>query len=184
LSPDASHFGSYRLLARLGEGAMGEVWKALDLRLEREVALKILKDADDLRRRALIGEAKLACQLNHPNIAHIYDAGEVDGLPYIAMELVEGRTLRSLVGPPMEAADLHALARQAASALWHAHQKGIVHRDIKPENLLLTEDGQLKILDFGIARRGGTTCPWARPPTTPRWWSARRPATPRARPPT
>ena len=159
MSPDSSHFGSYRLLARLGEGAMGEVWKALDLRLEREVALKILKDADDIRRRALIGEAKLACQLNHPNIAHIYDAGEVDGLPYIAMELVEGQTLRSLVGPPMEAAGLHALARQAASALWHAHQKGIVHRDIKPENLLLTEDGQLKILDFGIARRGGDDLP-------------------------
>ena len=138
---------------------MGEVWKALDLRLEREVALKILKDADDVRRRALIGEAKLACQLNHPNIAHIYDAGEVDGLPYIAMELVEGRTLRALVGPPDGGAALHALARQAASALWHAHQKGIVHRDIKPENLLLTEDGQLKILDFGIARRGADDLP-------------------------
>ncbi len=133
---------------------MGEVWRALDLRLEREVALKILKDADDLRRKALIGEAKLACQLNHPNIAHIYDAGEVDGTPYIAMELVEGRTLRALVGRPLEAEALHDLARQAASALSHAHQKGIVHRDIKPENLLLTDEGQLKILDFGIARRG------------------------------
>jgi len=138
---------------------MGEVWKALDLRLEREVALKILKDADDVRRRALIGEAKLACQLNHPNIAHIYDAGEVDGLPYIAMELVEGRPLRALVGKPMDGAALHALARQAASALWHAHQKSIVHRDIKPENLLLTDDGQLKILDFGIARRGADDLP-------------------------
>lgn len=151
---DASHFGSYRLLARLGEGAMGEVWRALDLRLEREVALKILKDADDLRRKALIGEAKLACQLNHPNIAHIYDAGEVDGTPYIAMELVEGQTLRTLVGRPLDGAALQDLARQAASALFHAHQKGVVHRDIKPENMLLTEDGQLKILDFGIARRG------------------------------
>ncbi len=138
---------------------MGEVWRALDLRLEREVALKILKDADDVRRRALVGEAKLACQLNHPNIAHIYDAGEVDGLPYIAMELVEGRSLRELVGAPMEGAALHALARQAASALWHAHQKGIVHRDIKPENLLLNDEGQLKILDFGIARRGGDDLP-------------------------
>lgn len=133
---------------------MGEVWRALDLRLEREVALKILKDADDLRRKALIGEAKLACQLNHPNIAHIYDAGDVDGTPYIAMELVEGRTLRALVGRPLEAEALQGLARQAASALSHAHQKGIVHRDIKPENLLLTDEGQLKILDFGIARRG------------------------------
>ncbi|MDR3684047.1 MAG: protein kinase [Geothrix sp.] len=154
MSPDATHFGSYRLLSRLGEGAMGEVWRALDLRLEREVALKILKDADDLRRKALLGEAKLACQLNHPNIAHIYDAGEVDGIPFIAMELVEGRTLRALVGRPMEGDALQDLARQAAAALSHAHQKGIVHRDIKPENLLLTGEGQLKILDFGIARRG------------------------------
>jgi len=154
LNSDPTHFGSYRLLSRLGEGAMGEVWRALDLRLEREVALKILKDADDLRRKALIGEAKLACQLNHPNIAHIYDAGDVDGTPYIAMELVEGRTLRALVGQPLEAEALQDLARQAAAALSHAHQKGIVHRDIKPENLLLTDEGQLKILDFGIARRG------------------------------
>jgi len=154
LTPDSTHFGSYRLLSRLGEGAMGEVWRALDLRLEREVAIKILKDADDLRRKALIGEAKLACQLNHPNIAHIYDAGDVDGTPYIAMELVTGRTLRALVGQPLDAAALQDLARQAASALSHAHQKGIVHRDIKPENLLLTDEGQLKILDFGIARRG------------------------------
>ena len=154
MTPDTPHFGSYRLLVLLGEGAMGEVWKALDLRLEREVALKILKDADDLRRKALIGEAKLACQLNHPNIAHIYDAGEVDGTPYIAMELVEGETLRALVGRPLVGAALQDLARQAAAALHHAHQKGIVHRDIKPENMLLTEDGQLKILDFGIARRG------------------------------
>ncbi len=134
---------------------MGEVWRALDLRLEREVALKILKDADDLRRKALIGEAKMACQLNHPNIAHIYDAGEVEGTPYIAMELVEGRSLRALVGRPLEVIALQDLARQAASALSHAHHKGIVHRDIKPENLLLTDEGQLKILDFGIARRGG-----------------------------
>ena len=133
---------------------MGEVWRALDLRLEREVALKLLKNADDQRRQALIGEAKLACQLNHPNIAHIYDAGEVEGTPYIAMELVEGQTLRALVGRPLEGESLQSLARQAAAALSHAHQKGIVHRDIKPENLLLTGEGQLKILDFGIARRG------------------------------
>ncbi len=154
LTQEPTHFGSYRLLARLGEGAMGEVWRALDLRLEREVAIKILKDADDLRRKALIGEAKLACQLNHPNIAHIYDAGEVDGTPYIAMELVRGRTLRALVGQALDGAALQDLARQAALALSHAHQKSIVHRVIKPENLLLTEEGQLKILDFGIARRG------------------------------
>lgn len=159
LTSDTSHFGSYRLLSRLGEGAMGDVWRALDLRLEREVALKILRDVDDIRRKALIGEAKLACQLNHPNIAHIYDAGEVEGTPYIAMELVVGRTLRALVGRPLDGDGLHDLARQAASALSHAHQKGIVHRDIKPENLLLTDEGQLKILDFGIARRGAEDIP-------------------------
>jgi tetratricopeptide (TPR) repeat protein/predicted Ser/Thr protein kinase len=157
-----STFGSYRLLERLGEGAMGTVWRALDLRLEREVALKVLKAAGEepgegttQRRRSLLAEAKLACQLNHPNIAHVYDAGEVDGVPFIAMELVEGQPLRALVGRPVPVAQLLPMARQAAAALSHAHHKGIVHRDIKPENLVLNEDGILKILDFGIARRQG-----------------------------
>ena len=158
-----STFGSYRLLELLGEGAMGAVWRALDLRLEREVALKVLKGAGDeppgegttQRRRSLLAEAKLACQLNHANIAHIYDAGEVDGIPFIAMELVEGKSLRAFTGKPAPATLLLSVARQAASALSHAHHKGIVHRDIKPENLVLTEDGVLKILDFGIARRQG-----------------------------
>jgi serine/threonine protein kinase/tetratricopeptide (TPR) repeat protein len=150
---ESTAFGSYRLVELLGEGAMGEVWRAMDLRLEREVALKILKDADDVRRRALISEAKLACQLNHPNIAHIYDAGEIEGTPYIAMELVEGHNLRSEVGDKAPEALLMRIARQAGSALNHAHQKGVVHRDIKPENLVMTPEGQLKILDFGIARR-------------------------------
>jgi serine/threonine protein kinase/tetratricopeptide (TPR) repeat protein len=158
-----STFGSYRLLDLLGEGAMGSVWRALDLRLEREVALKMLRAPGDgepgegttQRRRSLLAEAKLACQLNHPNIAHIYDAGEVEGVPFIAMELVEGKPLRAHVGKPAPADFALSVARQAASALAHAHQKGIVHRDIKPENLVLTEDGVLKILDFGIARRQG-----------------------------
>lgn len=158
-----STFGSYRLLELLGEGAMGAVWRALDLRLEREVALKVLRAPGDgepgegttQRRRSLLAEAKLACQLNHPNIAHIYDAGEVEGVPFIAMELVEGKPLRAHVGKPAPSGLLLSVARQAAAALAHAHQKGIVHRDIKPENLVLTEDGILKILDFGIARRQG-----------------------------
>ena len=156
-------FGSYRLLQLLGEGAMGAVWRALDLRLEREVALKILKGAGDQepgeatvqRRRSLMAEAKLACQLNHPNIAHIFDAGDVGGVPFIAMELVEGRSVRTLTGKPAPMGLLVSIAKQGASALAHAHHKGIVHRDIKPENLVLTEDGILKILDFGIARRQG-----------------------------
>lgn len=131
---------------------MGAVWRALDLRLEREVAIKILKDVDEVRYRALIAEAKLACQLNHPNIAHIYEAGEVEGVPYIAMELVEGQTLRSFVGRTNELSWLLNVALQGAAAVQHAQEKSIVHRDIKPENLVIKADGTLKILDFGIAR--------------------------------
>lgn len=147
-----STFGSYRLMEVLGQGAMGAVWRALDLRLEREVAVKILKDVDEVRYRALIAEAKLACQLNHPNIAHIYEAGEVDGVPFIAMELVLGQTLRAFVGRRNEGVWLLNVAVQGTSALQHAHEKSIVHRDIKPENLVIKPDGTLKILDFGIAR--------------------------------
>ncbi len=134
---------------------MGSVWRALDLRLERVVALKLLKDADEARRRALVIEAKTACQLHHPNIATIFEAGEVDGTPFIAMEFVEGRTLRAFVQERNSPEWLMRVARQACGALGHAHLKGIVHRDIKPENLVITPEGTLKILDFGIARRHG-----------------------------
>ncbi len=150
-------FGSYRLIERLGEGAMGTVWRAMDLRLEREVALKILRNADEVRHRALLKEAKMACQLNHPNIAHIYEAGEVEGTPFIAMELVVGQTLGHLVKKQVEGALLTSIAMQAASALHYAHQKGLVHRDIKPDNLVLNNEGMLKILDFGIAQHQSST---------------------------
>ncbi len=152
MNTESKTFGSYRLIERLGEGAMGTVWRALDLRLEREVALKILRDTDEMRHRALLHEAKMACQLNHPNIAHIFEAGEVDGTPFIAMELVIGKILRSFVGQQVDGDWLRAVALQASAALQHAHQKGLVHRDIKPDNLVLNEEGALKILDFGIAR--------------------------------
>jgi serine/threonine-protein kinase len=152
LNTELQTFGSYRLIEILGEGAMGTVWRALDLRLEREVALKILRNADEVRHRALLKEAKMACQLNHPNIAHIYEAGEAEGTPFIAMELVIGKTLSHFVGKQVEGAWLRSLVMQAASALHYAHQKGLVHRDIKPDNLVLTTDGILKILDFGIAQ--------------------------------
>jgi len=132
---------------------MGSVWKAMDLRLERTVALKLLKDADESRRRAMLAEAKTACQLHHPNIATVFEAGEVDGTSFIAMEFVEGRTLRAFVHQRHEAPWLRAVAAQACAALAHAHARGVVHRDIKPENLVLTPGGALKILDFGIARR-------------------------------
>ena len=132
---------------------MGVVWKAMDLRLERIVAVKVLKGGDEGSRKSLIQEAKTACQLNHPNIAVIFDAGEVDGSPYIAMEMVEGRSLRDFIGQSMPEDDLREILTQAAGALQQAHTKGIIHRDIKPENLLITGDGVLKILDFGVAKR-------------------------------
>lgn len=146
-------FGSYRLLEALGEGGFGQVWKAVDLRLERQVALKLIKGTDVEHQRLLLQEARTACQLHHPNIATIFEVGEIDGQSYIAMELVEGRGFRGMLGRPLDAETLQKLAFQAASALHAAHQKGIVHRDIKPENLMLTAEGDLKILDFGVAKR-------------------------------
>lgn len=150
----ASTFGTYRLLEPLGEGGMGRVWKAIDLRLERVVALKVLKVVDAKQRSILVAEAKTACQLHHPHIAVIFEAGEVDGAPFIAMEFLQGDTLRSRLGRPQPEAFLREILLQAASALAHARQKGIIHRDIKPDNLLVTPQGQLKLLDFGVAKRG------------------------------
>ena len=146
-------FGPYRLQLLLGEGGMGRVWKAVDVRLERVVALKILKGDDEDRRRALIAEAKTASQLQHPNIAVVYEAGEVDGVSFIAMEYVEGQNLTLLLGRPLGLAALLNVAIQACKALHHAHLKGVVHRDIKPDNLVLAPDGTLKVLDFGVAKR-------------------------------
>lgn len=153
MDPTPAQFGSYRLLERLGEGGMGVVWKAMDVRLERVVALKVMKGGEESTRKALVQEAKTACQLNHPNIAVIYDAGEVDGAPYIAMELVEGQSLREYAGRSVPEDDLREILAQAAAALQQAHAKGVIHRDIKPENLLITHGGALKILDFGVAKR-------------------------------
>lgn len=132
---------------------MGRVWKAVDVRLERVVALKILKGDDEDRRRALIAEAKTASQLSHPNIAVVYEAGEVEGVSFIAMEYVEGQNLALSLGRPMALSALLNVAIQACKALQHAHAKGVVHRDIKPDNLVLTPDGTLKVLDFGVAKR-------------------------------
>lgn len=163
MDPAPAQFGSYRLLERLGEGGMGVVWKAMDVRLERVVALKVMKGGEEATRKSLIQEAKTACQLNHPNIAIIYDAGEVDGAPYIAMELVEGQSLRGFNGRSVPEEDLREILTQAAAALQQAHAKGVIHRDIKPENLLITPEGTLKILDFGVAKR---TLPHARETTS------------------
>jgi eukaryotic-like serine/threonine-protein kinase len=152
-----SKLGPYEILGQIGAGGMGEVYRARDPRLSREVAIKVLPasfsaDADRLRR--FEQEAKAAGVLNHPNITAVYDIGaSADGAPYVVQELLEGETLRSeLAGgrfSPRKAIDS---ATQIADGLAAAHEKGIVHRDLKPENLFVTRDGRIKILDFGLAK--------------------------------
>src|SRR6476660_96496 len=135
-----SKLGAYEILAPLGAGGMGEVYRARDSRLSREVAIKVLPSAtasDPDRRARFEGEARAASALNHPNILTIYDIGESDGTIFISMELVEGRTLRELIasGEPLATRKLLDVAVQTADGLAKAHAAGIVHRDLKPENL-------------------------------------------------
>ena len=148
----------YRILEKLGEGGMGIVYKARDTRLERLVALKFLppdlSDAPDARQR-FITEARAASALNHPNVATVYDIGEAELRSFIAMELVEGETLKSrLKAGRLSIEQVKSLGLQIAEGLQAAHSKGIVHRDIKPDNLLITRDGRIKIMDFGVAKLG------------------------------
>lgn len=148
----------YRILAKLGEGGMGVVYKAQDTRLERFVALKFLPEALALAasaRERFLREARAASAFSHPNVATVYDVGEVGQQSFIAMELVDGETVRNrLAAGPQPPEQVVAWGIQVADGLHAAHAKGIVHRDIKPENLLLTPSGTIKIMDFGIARVG------------------------------
>lgn len=146
--------GPYEVIAPIGVGGMGEVYRARDARLAREVAIKVLPSSATLdaeRIRRFEQEARAASALNHPNIITIHEIGEADAGRYIVMELVRGRTFRSIPRPVSIDAFI-GWARQAAEALGVAHSAGIVHRDIKPENLMVREDGYVKILDFGLAR--------------------------------
>ena len=151
-----TRLGPYTIEAPVGAGGMGEVYKAHDERLKRDVAIKVLpasysQDADRLRR--FEQEAQAAGGLNHPNITAVHDFGAHEGAPYIVTELLEGETLRArLAGGPVAVRKATDYAVQIAKGLAAAHEKGIIHRDLKPENLFLTNDGRVKILDFGLAK--------------------------------
>jgi eukaryotic-like serine/threonine-protein kinase len=152
----ATRLGPYELIAILGVGGMGEVYRARDTRLGREVAIKVLPEAMSLdmdRLRRFEQEARAAGMLNHPNILAIYDVGSQNGLPYLVSELLHGETLRQRQkGAALPARKAIDYALQMARGLAAAHQRGLVHRDLKPDNLFLTNDGLLKILDFGLAK--------------------------------
>ena len=155
-----TRLGPYEILAPLGAGGMGEVYRAKDERLSREVAIKVLpselaSDAERLKR--FEKEARSASALNHPNIVTIYDIGSSEGVSWIAMERVEGATLRELLaGGPLPVRRLLQIASQIAEGLAKAHEAGIVHRDLKPENVMVTKDGLVKVLDFGLAKLTST----------------------------
>jgi eukaryotic-like serine/threonine-protein kinase len=178
LSP-GTRLGPYEIVAPIGAGGMGEVYRARDPRLNRDVAIKVLpasfsEDADRLRR--FEHEAKAAGVLNHPNVTAVYDIGtDADGAPYVVQELLEGETLRAaLASGKLSARRTVDYAIGIARGLAAAHEKGIVHRDLKPENLFVTQDGNIKILDFGLAKltetagaEGQTNLPTAAPATEP-----------------
>jgi Tol biopolymer transport system component len=152
-----SRLGPYEILGQIGAGGMGEVYRAKDPRLSREVAIKVLPaalSADPDRIRRFEQEARSASALNHPNIVTIHDIGSQDGTLFIAMELVEGTSLRELLleGEPLPMRKTLDLATQIAEGLGRAHTAGIVHRDLKPENVIVSKDGFVKILDFGLAK--------------------------------
>ena len=150
----------YQIVSQLGAGGMGEVYRARDSQLQRDIALKVLPPSDlhdQTARARLVREARAAAALNHPNICTVHEVGEETGQAYIAMELVEGRTLSAIVAagvlPPAQVVRLGA---QLADALSHAHDRGVVHRDLKSNNIIVTPDGRAKVLDFGLAKRSTT----------------------------
>jgi serine/threonine-protein kinase len=149
--------GHYRILARLGAGGMGVVYRAEDEKLRRQVALKVLPDTsgNEERRQRFLREARSAAAVTHPNVAVVYQVDEQDGRIYIAMELVKGENLRAHMDRGrLDLATAKDLAVQIARGLAAAHEEGIVHRDLKPENVMITPAGVVKLLDFGLAKVG------------------------------
>ena len=157
-----SHIGRFTLRGRLGAGAFGEVYRAYDPQLDREVALKVAKPAalsTPERKQRFLREAKAAANLRHPNIVPLFDAGEADGHSFIASALIRGRTLEAEIaeaaGKPLELGRAATVIRRLAEALGYAHKQGITHRDVKPANTLVDESGEPHLLDFGLAARDG-----------------------------
>ena len=150
-------FGHYRILEEIGVGGMGVVYRALDTRLHRTVAIKVLPSthvADPDRKRRFLQEARAASKLNHPNIVTLHDMASDGGVDYLVMEYVAGKTLKELICPeglPISEAGGYAI--QLVGALAVAHAAGLIHRDIKPANIMVTNDGQVKVLDFGLAKQ-------------------------------
>jgi serine/threonine-protein kinase len=153
----AESIAHYRIIRKLGAGGMGEVYLALDTKLDRNVAIKVLRPdslAEENLKKRLVREAQAAAKLDHPNICAIYDVNEADSLTFIVMQYIEGETLaEKMERKPLDLSTALAMAEQAAEGLAEAHAHGIVHRDVKPQNMMITPRGQLKILDFGLAKQ-------------------------------
>src|SRR5262245_54666349 len=148
-----TRFGPYEILAPLGEGGMGEVYRARDTRLGRDVAVKVITERLEADGRARFQrEVRAISALTHPHICAVYDVGEADGRPFFVMELIEGTTLRDYARQrALEPSDAAAIGMQIADALEAAHLKGVIHRDIKPANVMMTGRRHAKVLDFGLA---------------------------------
>ncbi len=148
--------GHYRIIEKIGAGGMGEVYRARDTKLDRDVALKVLPEAftsDPDRLARFEREAKVLASLNHPNIGHIYGLEEADGVKALVLELVEGPTLADRIAQgPIPLDEALPIAKQIAEALEAAHEQGIIHRDLKPANVKVKDDGTVKVLDFGLAK--------------------------------
>ena len=151
-----SRLGPYCVTARIGEGGMGEVYRARDTKLDRDVALKVLPQAftsDPERLARFEREAKVLASLNHPNIGSIYGLEDADGQKALVLELIEGPTLADrIAGGPIPVDEALPIAKQIAEALEAAHEAGVIHRDLKPANIKVREDGTVKVLDFGLAK--------------------------------